>query len=1087
MRKRLFSILMTVAMIFTLSTPMGVVSAATTSLAISDAKWTDGDEITVTFESEVKLTDDAKDLILANEEYGGNYSIFAESVSANGSQVVIKVADFTKKVSQIKFTKGSITDADGNALSSDLTWSVSKGASSITDGSLDVTSLPSAGGTVKATINGKMLPSSGYTYQLYNSVNYKSISGTVKYNTPSQAEVTFEVPANTTESEVTYELQYVKSYWQNTAIGDNKVTVAATGSSGGSDVSMDFWGYTVTPTSLESKGGDVTVDVNFMEDNADGDVHYRLRKKASDGSYTVIKGDESVHLTKKDCTFTVAIPENTEAEDATYQFTLSDTSNFMNKTSKTITVVGASSSGGETEADPTITKMSTQDVAIAGTGGSVTVNIVGTSLKKLSSENFSVTKDNQDAGIETTYIATDDENATLTFTLPANNTASVQKYTVTAHKWASEDSKTVDVRVNVDKTTKTFSIEIDQFAAFKKYEEGSSSIVTQIEIQLNQLESVTLAENWRDLIFFSYDKSTKDLALTEEDEAVVNGNTITITFKNPGSVPGFIVFERGALVAPDGAINDGKNNSAFYLKSGATVASMSYNQLNFDSKGGEVVATVKGKYLKSSSPALAAKVYKNDGKSADSLDVTTKVISDETAEIHVQLPENTTNRVQAYRIMPVVNGINTYSTYISGYDVVAVLPEGENVDDDKSRLASVELNGGNDADDRSDVYDTTLTSAQFTLKCDAIIRGTNLSAKKTAVKVVDENGVEWPVVPVYECGATIRWQRSSSFMADDASKNEQHIEFLAPRCLGTTHTYKMYFAVDGENFDEEAVATFIIRNDGIYQPEDGFTLDELGTLKEVHVKYVDTKGKEIAESKNVKGYGITELYMMGLDAKNIKGYKVTKCNKDTNWFLAPTFNEEKQSYEFEYGQHFMRDLEGDDVIYTYEETTPTVKLSTSTYTYDGKTKNPSVKVTLNGKTVSSKEYTVSYASGRKNVGKYSVKVTMKSEGKESSTAYFKINPKKTALKKVTKGKKSFTVKWSKQSKQVTGYQVQYSTSKKFTSKTKTTSVTNYKKTSKKVSKLSAKKKYYVRVRTYKTVNGVKYYSGWSKTKSVKTK
>ena len=52
MRKRLFSILMTVAMIFTLSTPMGVVSAATTSLAISDAKWTDGDEITVTFESE---------------------------------------------------------------------------------------------------------------------------------------------------------------------------------------------------------------------------------------------------------------------------------------------------------------------------------------------------------------------------------------------------------------------------------------------------------------------------------------------------------------------------------------------------------------------------------------------------------------------------------------------------------------------------------------------------------------------------------------------------------------------------------------------------------------------------------------------------------------------------------------------------------------------------------------------------------------------------------------------------------------------------------------------------------------------------
>lgn len=38
-----------------------------------------------------------------------------------------------------------------------------------------------------------------------------------------------------------------------------------------------------------------------------------------------------------------------------------------------------------------------------------------------------------------------------------------------------------------------------------------------------------------------------------------------------------------------------------------------------------------------------------------------------------------------------------------------------------------------------------------------------------------------------------------------------------------------------------------------------------------------------------------------------------------------------------------------------------------------------------------------------------------------------------------------------------------------------------------VSKLKAKKKYYVRVRAYKTVNGTKYYGAWSKTKTVKTK
>ena len=70
--------------------------------------------------------------------------------------------------------------------------------------------------------------------------------------------------------------------------------------------------------------------------------------------------------------------------------------------------------------------------------------------------------------------------------------------------------------------------------------------------------------------------------------------------------------------------------------------------------------------------------------------------------------------------------------------------------------------------------------------------------------------------------------------------------------------------------------------------------------------------------------------------------------------------------------------------------------------------------------------------------------------------------------------------------QTTGYQLQYSTSSKFKG-AKTVTITKNKTTSKKISKLKAKKKYYVRVRTYKTVGKTKYYSSWSKVKSVKTK
>lgn len=89
----------------------------------------------------------------------------------------------------------------------------------------------------------------------------------------------------------------------------------------------------------------------------------------------------------------------------------------------------------------------------------------------------------------------------------------------------------------------------------------------------------------------------------------------------------------------------------------------------------------------------------------------------------------------------------------------------------------------------------------------------------------------------------------------------------------------------------------------------------------------------------------------------------------------------------------------------------------------------------------------------------------------------------TSIKAVDNG---FKVKWKKKS--CTGYQIQYSTSKKFAKKgTKVLKVNKAKTTSKTVKKLKAKKKYYVRVRTYKTVKKKKYYSKWSAKYSVTTK
>ena len=169
-----------------------------------------------------------------------------------------------------------------------------------------------------------------------------------------------------------------------------------------------------------------------------------------------------------------------------------------------------------------------------------------------------------------------------------------------------------------------------------------------------------------------------------------------------------------------------------------------------------------------------------------------------------------------------------------------------------------------------------------------------------------------------------------------------------------------------------------------------------------------------------------------------------------------------------------------------------IKLSKTAYTYNGKVQKPSVTVKdSKGKALKNgTDYTVSYPKGMKNVGKYTVKVTLKGNYNGSKSMTYNINPKGTGVSKVKAAKKGFKVTWKKQATQTTGYQVQYSTSSKFKS-AKTVTISKNKTTSKSVSKLSAKKKYYVRVRTYKTVkvNGknVKLYSGWSKAKSVTTK
>lgn len=96
-----------------------------------------------------------------------------------------------------------------------------------------------------------------------------------------------------------------------------------------------------------------------------------------------------------------------------------------------------------------------------------------------------------------------------------------------------------------------------------------------------------------------------------------------------------------------------------------------------------------------------------------------------------------------------------------------------------------------------------------------------------------------------------------------------------------------------------------------------------------------------------------------------------------------------------------------------------------------------------------------------------------------------VNPAKVKLTavKAVKGKKA-SVRWKKNSL-AGGYQIQYSTGRKFGKGTKNIKAAGARKTAKMLTKLKKGKKYYVRVRAYKKVSGTTYYSGWSNVKTVK--
>ena len=321
------------------------------------------------------------------------------------------------------------------------------------------------------------------------------------------------------------------------------------------------------------------------------------------------------------------------------------------------------------------------------------------------------------------------------------------------------------------------------------------------------------------------------------------------------------------------------------------------------------------------------------------------------------------------------------------------------------------------------------------------------------------------------------------------------VDIIAPTC--TEKGYTIYKCECGDNYKDNYVSAIGHKYDN-GKVTKAATASSEGTITYTCTKCSATKTAEIAKisttvlSKTSYTYDGNEKNPT-VTVKDAQGNVLTKDVDYTLSYDAGRTDVGTYDVEITYkGNYSGTDTVSFKVIRQIPSRC-TAKLSATQTYYTGTVKTPGVTIkdVVNNTLKNGRDYTVTMDAGRKNVGRYAVKITYKGNYSGSQTLYFNIIPRGISkISKITSKSKGFTVQWPTQTTATTGYQVQYSTSSSF-SNAKTITMPKPVYYAKSVTGLSGNKRYYVRIRTYTVTkfNGKNYniYSPWCATKNITTK
>lgn len=841
----------------------------------------------------------------------------------------------------------------------------------------------------------------------------------------------------------------------------------------GADVEAVCTGVTVNPTKVSRNGGEVEVSVagTDLTEDAYYQVYYNYDLKpgmATDGAYgtkTAVKMTKSGDVWK----FKTTIPaiDKINASGNVNGFKVAVCVNGINSkaTKSDLIKVAASSEGAE------VTSIDATPKEISYKGGEVTLKVNGINL----------TEDNWGVQAKAYIVDTDIDKTpafevknvtenSATLVIPKNTLTNDLEYRVVAGVNDGEGIK--------EQAKTTFVIKGKPYRTDGTFGAESAELIGENQVRINFENELELycAEDEAPEFFSVRDASKKKLDCKAKSVEIA-GKSAIVTFDS------VIPKEAQSIGFDEGVFKLGEKNgkpvvngtNSQILTKKESISSITFEKDVFSSKGGTVKATLDGFNVdKIALDSITANIFEA-GKASKSDIAVAKTTVDGKPVLTFDLPENKTKGTQCYILKAYQDGkeIITGASRESR-NVLSVLPEGKTEKDQTLGMATIVAmrNTGN-TDLQNAVAEVSKSIGE--LKTEVRLYGTNLDMKKTKLRAIDENGILWPVYDIPECDGMWRFVAIAGTNKNGVfgDGNAQLVELLPPRYAGTNKKFTIQVSIDGENWLDTNTVTLTVNNQGISSESDFRTCNK-EDIQTITVKYVDEKGNEIAAADKHNGYGISMLKQFEIAPKKIDGYTLIE-EKNPNipeWvYQGPKDNTYTYTYK--------ADREPQDLK-------KAVVKGIGNKTYTGKAIKQKISVTLNGKTVASTNYSVTYKNNTK-VGVATVVISGKGAYTGSVTKKFKINPKSVALSSVKAKKKAVKVTWKKSSMKVSGYQVSYSTSKSF-KKAKTTSVKYTKSVkSKTVKKLKSKKKYYVRVRTYTKTSGGTCYSSWSKAKSAKVK